>query len=119
MTVHELAGYAPWAKLAADRAAYRRAKERAVASAVRRAERLFPGLGDRTVTQDAASPLTYERYTGNRAGASAGWSWDPAHKPIKGGKGPIAGLVTIGHWAYAPGGIPTALITGYMVGQSL
>jgi prolycopene isomerase len=131
LTLHEFAAYEDWARLAdlpdggrgpaaLERPeAYRRAKEETAARALARAEGVFPGLAGRMVVRDAATPVTYERYTGNRAGASVGWNWNPAHRPISGIKGPVAGLVTVGHWSYSPGGIPTALITGYLLGKSV
>jgi hypothetical protein len=33
--------------------------------------------------KDAATPLTYERYTHNTNGASSAWSWNPQNKFYK------------------------------------
>jgi len=137
-TVHWMADYDEWARLAglphripgelaprrgpeaqARPAAYREAKAAGITRAVERVSRLLPGLGGRLVVRDAATPVTYERYTGNLAGSSVGWSWNPSHKGIRLGRGPLPGLACAGHWTYTPGGIPTALLTGYMVGRQL
>jgi phytoene dehydrogenase-like protein len=131
LTLHEFASYEKWAGLAESSrgnrgpgpvkrpAAYREAKAEAATRAIARAQGVIAGLGERIVVQDAATPVTYERYTGNRAGASVGWNWDPRRRPVSGFRGPIPGLLTVGHWTYSPGGIPTALITGLMVGRRL
>lgn len=41
--------------------------------------RLIPGLKDHIEYKDAATPLTYERFTQNTDGASTAWSMNP-HK---------------------------------------
>ncbi len=36
-------------------------------------ERLYPGIGDQIEVSDVATPLSYERYTGNWLGSTCGW----------------------------------------------
>lgn len=84
-----------------------------------RAAATTPGSAGPTIVRDAATPVTYERYTGNRCGSSVGWSWNPAHAPAVPPKGMVPGLVFVGHWSFRLGGIPSALLTGFMVGQRL
>lgn len=41
---------------------------------------VIPNLREHIEFQDAATPLTCERYTHNTNGASSAWSWNPEHK---------------------------------------
>ena len=60
-----------------DHGKYLVLKERVKAALIERAESIIPDLGSRIEFEDAATPLTYERYTGNTDGATSAWSWDP------------------------------------------
>ncbi|MGE5677445.1 MAG: phytoene desaturase family protein, partial [Pseudomonadota bacterium] len=60
-----------------DREAYRRLKENAMNTVISRAAEVIPGLLDSIEYKDAATPLTYERFTHNTDGASCAWSWNP------------------------------------------
>ncbi|HHW14636.1 MAG TPA: hypothetical protein GXX28_06850, partial [Firmicutes bacterium] len=86
---------------------------------IRTAERVIPNLRRRIVVQDAATPLTLERYTLNSEGATAGWTWDPRRSPFKGMGGryktPVTNLFEAGHWTGSPGGVPTAALSARMV----
>ncbi len=48
-----------------------------------RAAAVIPNLRDLIEFKDAATPLTYERYTHNPNGASSAWSWNPQNKFYK------------------------------------
>jgi len=71
--------------------------------------------------QDAASPLTYERYTSNWQGATTGWSWNPAHAPrFKLAKDlPIQNFYAVGHYTFNPGGVPTAMVTAWYIARAI
>ncbi|UCD54389.1 MAG: NAD(P)/FAD-dependent oxidoreductase, partial [Dehalococcoidia bacterium] len=106
--------------------AYRKLKEKVADQLIATAEGVIPGLSRHTVVRDIATPLTYERYTLNSEGASAGWNWDPRcafasrYKSSAGSlKTPITNLLTCGHWCYSPGSVPTAMLTGRMAADMI
>jgi len=97
-----------------DREGYRKLKEKAKATMIERASALIPNLGELIECEDAATPLTYERYTQNTDGASSAWSWNPNksfYKNIMGThiKTPIKNLYIGSCWASQIGGIPGAI----------
>lgn len=98
---------------------YRELKTRVTRQLIRTAEPLLPGLSRKIVVQDAATPLTLERYTLNSEGATAGWTWDPRRNPIKSMAGryqtPVANLLEAGHWTARIGGVPSAALSARMV----
>jgi phytoene dehydrogenase-like protein len=65
--------YIPWKALADDRAAYEAEKERIAEQVIARLDARFPGLRGQVEVVDVATPLTTERYTGNRQGSPQGW----------------------------------------------
>lgn len=77
---------------------------------LKKAERFFPGIKDRIVVLDAATPSTLQRYTGNCRGAAFGW------RQIPGFRGPkrhgINNLHMAGHWGDFGGGVPAAAYSG-------
>ncbi|MFF7095403.1 phytoene desaturase family protein [Streptomyces rubradiris] len=56
-----------------DRRAYRARKERAAAFVQDFLEHRYPGIGARIELLEVATPVTTERYTGNRHGSVLGW----------------------------------------------
>jgi phytoene dehydrogenase-like protein len=77
---------------------------------IQKAERIFPGIKDRIVILDSASPSTLHRYTGNCKGAAFGW------RRIPGFGGPkrhgIKNLYIAGHWGDMGGGVLAAAYSG-------
>jgi len=64
--------------------------------------------------EDAATPLTYERFTHNTCGASSAWSWNPEKKFYANTMGinidtPVVNLYIGSCWASQMGGIPGAI----------
>jgi len=74
---------------------------------IAQAERLSPGLRDRIILEDAASPRTVERYTLNTHGALYGWAMTPSQSGRNrlAQKTDIEGLWLSGHWTQPGGGI--------------
>src|SRR5690348_12676862 len=60
-----------------DKKAYGELKEKAMAAMIDNASGLIPGLKEYIEYMDAATPLTYERFTQNTDGASTAWSMNP------------------------------------------
>lgn len=108
-----------------DPAAYRALKERVRDRLVARAEAVVPGLGTAVEFVDAATPLTYERYTGNTDGATSGWSWNPKKPFYKGGAiatkvaTPVRNLWIGSCWAGQIGGIPNAIGAAYLAAKKI
>lgn len=101
-----------------DREAYRRLKEKAAEALIDHASRVIPGLRECIDYQDAATPLTYERFTRNSNGASSAWSWNPGKKFYRSGMSihvetPVKNLLIGSCWAMQIGGIPGALGAAY------
>lgn len=67
---------------------------------IEKAERIIPNLKKHIIVREAATPLTFERYTMNTRGAISGWRQTPEF--IQAGrldqKTPIKGLYLAGHW---------------------
>ena len=76
-------------------------------------ERVIPGLSSHIIVRDASTPVTYERMTLNKHGATMGW-YLPAKElsRIRSQKTPIANLYQAGHWTFPGGGIPMVIISG-------
>lgn len=108
-----------------DPEAYRALKENVRDRLVGRAEAIVPGLGAAVEFADAATPLTYERYTGNTDGATSGWSWNPKKPFYKGGvftatvTTPVRNLWIGSSWAGQIGGIPNAIGAAYLAARKI
>ncbi len=70
---------------------------------------------------EAATPLTYERYTSNWRGAISGWSWDPSRAPKTDfvAEAGLKGFYCVGHWVFKPAGVPSAMITGWYIARDI
>jgi len=102
-----------------DRTAYLALKEKVMNTFIKRAGMIIPGLQDRIDYMDAATPLTYERFTHNTAGAHSSWSIDPRKNFYSDGtmvqiKTPVKRLYLSSAWATPYGGVPEAMGAGYL-----
>jgi all-trans-retinol 13,14-reductase len=83
-------------------------------------EQLYPGLSERVVSRFMTTPVTLEAYTGNSDGAIVGWAFDSGRMPAvhrmqrvaRSVLTPMPGVLQAGQWAYSPGGVPMAFLTG-------
>lgn len=101
-----------------DREAYGRLKENAMNTVIKRASEIIPGLMDSIEYKDAATPLTYERFTHNTDGASCAWNWNPRKSFFKDPVGvtiktPVRNLYIGSCWAMQVGGVPGAISAAY------
>jgi len=101
-----------------DRQQYRRLKEKAKNAIIKKASVIIPHLKEVIEFEDAATPLTYERYTHNTDGATSAWSWNPANKFHKKFTGvyvesPVKNLLVGSCWANQIGGVPGAIGAAY------
>jgi phytoene dehydrogenase-like protein len=107
-----------------DREAYGQLKEKALEAMLDNASRLVPGLRESIAYRDAATPLTYERFTHNTDGASSAWSWNPKKKFYKNTMSvnietPVKNLYIGSCWAMQIGGVPGALAAAYQCARKI
>jgi phytoene dehydrogenase-like protein len=104
--------YDRWAALARDRGEYESEKDRIAEAVVQELDRRFPGLAQDVEVLDVATPMTWERITGNWRGAYEAWL--PTRGNIKaslrgGVRTTLPGLERFfmtGQWA-SGGGLPS------------
>jgi phytoene dehydrogenase-like protein len=97
-----------------DRQRYRELKEGVKRDLIAKAAAVVPGLESRIEYSDLATPLTYERYTGNTDGATSAWSWNPHNKFYKSPMKvhidtPVKNLLIGSCWSVQIGGVPSAI----------
>jgi len=106
-----------------DREQYLALKESVKDKLIAKAEAVIPGLRSRAEFAEAATPFTYERYTGNTDGATSAWSWDPRKKFYEKGFAslgvvtPVRNLFIGSCWASQIGGIPGAVAAAYVAAR--
>jgi len=97
-----------------DRETYKRLKDKAKNMLIEKTSAVIPDLRKCIEFDEAATPLTYERYTHNTDGASSAWSWNPNkrfYKKVFGTniKTPIRNLYISSCWENQIGGVPGAI----------
>ncbi len=103
---------------AGDKKRYQQLKEQVKKTLIGKASAVIPDLHKKILFQDAATPLTYERYTHNTGGATSAWSWNPNKKfhrhIIKTYiDTPVKNLYIGSCWATQIGGVPGAIGAAY------
>jgi len=97
---------------------YKKFKEKIKEDLIKQVEFIIPNLRNLIEFDDAATPLTYERYTHNSDGATTAWSWDLKEKfftnPISVNvKTPVNNLYIGSCWAVQFGGVPGAILAAH------
>jgi phytoene dehydrogenase-like protein len=103
-----------WKSLEADRSAYEVEKENVAQAYMDAIEQVWPGISAQVEMINVATPLTFERITGNLNGSITGWKLTPAQAVAKIPK-TLPGLDNfwmVGHWVYPGGGVPGGVATG-------
>jgi prolycopene isomerase len=122
-----LSGYEPWRKFESDyingnKAAYNREKQRWAKILIERAEKeVIPGLSGMIEVQEAATPLTNWRYTGNTEGAIYGFeqSMDNAFMNRIKTETPVKGLYLASAWGNPGGGYAGTFRAGQSAFQAV
>ena len=112
-----------WNHLREDRAAYEAEKETIAAACAETIDGRYPGFKNAIEVIDVATPLTFERYTGNWKGSFMTWMLSPefqkkhgyVRKTIPG----LDNLYLASMWTVPPGGLPGAAMAGREVVQLL
>jgi phytoene dehydrogenase-like protein len=118
LTVWCAANYDFWKGLHQDREQYDAAKDRVAGQIITALNARYPGLRRKVETVDVATPITYERYTGNWRGAFAGWAMTTRKMTMMTGKGmskKLPGLeqfYMIGQWVEPGGNVQLSAASG-------
>jgi len=107
--------YDYWHKLKQEPDQYRAEKEAIVQAVIAGLEERFPGIAGKVEMTDLATPITWERYTGNWRGSYEGWMFDSDFSPLSSMRKTLPGLDNFymaGQWVNPGGGIPTAVMSG-------
>ena len=111
--------YDQWDALSEDPDAYAAAKDAACDAVLDALEQRMPGLRDKVEMRDVATPVTWNRYTGNWRGSYEGWLPNGNNLMMQ-MKKTLPGLddfYMIGHWTTPGGGLPPAVSGGRHVIQ--
>lgn len=106
--------YDYWKKLRENPDAYNAEKEKIADEVIAGLEERFPGITTQIEMRDVATPITWERYTGNWRGAYEGWMLD-SESLMSDMKKTLPGLDNFfmaGQWVNPGGGMPTAVWSG-------
>jgi phytoene dehydrogenase-like protein len=109
-----------WKQLQSDTEGYTAEKTRIAMEVIAALDGRYPGLAARVEMIDVATPVTYERYTGNWRGSSQGWVPTPeasAGRAWFSGK-TLPGLgrfYLAGQWVESIGGVPSAALSARML----
>jgi len=110
-----------WKALHEDRERYKAEKQRLADAVIARLELRFPGITEQIEVVDVATPLTFERYTGNWQGSYMGWA-DTTETVLKLMSRTLPGLGSFflaGQWVHPGGGVPGAVTSGRHVMQCI
>jgi phytoene dehydrogenase-like protein len=111
--------YEYWKTLAENSDAYQVEKEQIAGKIIAAMDEKFPGFTNQIEMWDVATPLTFERYTGNWKGSALGWDcttetfFMPMSKTLPG----LDHFYMAGQWVEPGGGVPLAALSGRNVVQ--
>jgi phytoene dehydrogenase-like protein len=106
-----------WKELAKDRNVYIQKKDEVAGLIISLLEQRFPGITDQVEVVDVATPMTFERFTGNWKGSFEGWLITPENaftmmKPMAQTVPGLQNFYMCGQWVEPGGGLPTAIMSG-------
>ena len=119
VTVLINSNYDYWKPLLEDRGRYESEKQQIAAEVINQLDKRFPGLKEQVEVVDVATPMTYERYTGNWQGSFEGWLITTKTFGMSMSK-TLPGLKSfymVGQWVEPGGGLPPAALSGRNVIQ--
>jgi phytoene dehydrogenase-like protein len=112
--------YTYWKNLRQDRERYNAEKEEIADRIITLLDQHYPGIAGQVEMRDVATPVTWERYTGNWQGSMEGWLITPKTFPPFRMSRTLPGLRNFymaGQWVEPGGGVPTAALSGRNVIQ--
>lgn len=111
--------YDYWKRLRGDLRRYKAEKEQIADQVVAALDQRFPGLAAKVEMRDVATPLTWERYTGNWRGSYEGWL-PTGQSFMKRMSKTLPGLDSFymtGQWVEEGGGLPAVAMSARNVVQ--
>jgi phytoene dehydrogenase-like protein len=113
--------HAYWKKLYEDRERYKAEKQNLADAVIDILEKRYPGIRDQIQVVDVATPVTYERYTGNWQGSYMGWATttETMDKLMSRTLPGLSNFYMAGQWVFPGGGVPTAVASGRYVIQTI
>ncbi|MFX0036918.1 MAG: phytoene desaturase family protein [Candidatus Hermodarchaeota archaeon] len=117
--VHFASDYDYWKKLRIDSERYKDEKEKIASQVIASLDKRFPGLANQVEMYDVATPITFERYTGNWKGSFQGWeeSVKTLRLQMKKTLPRLKNFYMTGHWVQPGGSIPSSVMSGRHVAQ--
>jgi phytoene dehydrogenase-like protein len=124
LTVMLEADYDYWKKLSGERSAYDLKKKEIADSIIGLLEQRFPGISSQILVTDVATPVTFERYTGNWKGSFEGWLITPENanvlmKPMSQKLPGLSNFYMCGQWVEPGGGLPTSIMSAKRLIKSI
>jgi phytoene dehydrogenase-like protein len=109
--------YEYWKSLSRDYTIYLNKKEEVGLTITELLNQRFPGISSLVEVIDVATPLTFERYTGNWKGSFEGWLITPENsgivmKPMPKSLPYLKNFYMCGQWVEPGGGLPTSVMSG-------
>jgi len=106
--------YEAWRTLHESLDHYAHEKRRIADDVIRAIDRRIAGFADRVEAVDVATPVTFERYTGNWHGSIEGWllTTRTLSLRIPNTLPGLSSFFMIGQWVQPGGGLPTAALSG-------
>ena len=106
-----------WQELAKDRNVYVQKKDQVAGLIISLLEQRFHGITDQVEVVDVATPMTFERFTGNWQGSFEGWLITPENaytmmKPMAQTVPGLRNFYMCGQWVEPGGGLPTSVMSG-------
>jgi phytoene dehydrogenase-like protein len=117
LTVMLETDYEYWKKLSETRKVYEQKKDEIASIIVDLLDQRFPGISSQVEMIDVATPMTFERYTGNWKGSFEGWLITPENanvvmKPMSQSLPGLTNFYMCGQWVEPGGGLPTGVMSG-------
>ena len=111
--------YEYWKELRRNTERYKLEKEQIANQVVASLDQRFPGLAAQVEMRDVATPMTFERYTGNWKGSFQGWeeSIKTLRMRMKKTLPGLKNFYMAGQWVEPGGSIPTSVMSGRNVTQ--
>jgi phytoene dehydrogenase-like protein len=117
LTIMLASDYDYWKKLSENKDAYNRKKEEIGKQLIELLGQRFPGISSQIEMMNIATPMTFERYTGNWNGSFEGWLITPLNanvmmKPMSQTLPGLSDFYMCGQWVEPGGGLPTGVMSG-------
>jgi all-trans-retinol 13,14-reductase len=102
---------------------YRKLKKKVLDDIIRETEYIIPGLSEKVVYKEMATPRSMSRWTLNPEGAIMGWTYDRFQCHMANSfvqfRTPLTNLFNAGHYAIWPGGVVNSAMTARIVARGI